>query len=220
MMFVDLDSEFQTRLPNEFFPMWGPVSTEEEIILTSGLAVEGSTEIFDKTDTIYFFQGRTELDPLLNELMYVVPPEIQRARMVSQMLLPDATVLQVGDFEFKDEPEEVLVGPEGGEIVEPPVPEDPEAQVAEDKPPDVITLIVEPQDAVTLNYLMLSGAEMTLALRATGDDSAFSTESATLQFVLDEYNITLPAKLPYGTEPRVDELSLPVLENDLEVPEE
>jgi pilus assembly protein CpaB len=221
MMFVDLDSEFQSRLPNEYFLTTGPLSTEELNFLTIGLGVEGEINAFDKADTIYFYQGRTELDPLLNELVYVTAGEIQRGRMVSQMLLTDAIVLQVGDFNYKDEPEEVAVaGEETAEVVEPPVPEEAGDVVLEEKPPDVITLIVNPQDAVTLNFLMIQGAPLTLALRATGDDSAFSTESATLQFVLDQYNITLPAKLPYGMEPRVDDLILPVLENDLEIPEE
>ena len=221
MMFVDLDSEYQTRLPNEFFPLLGPLSSEEMVLLTVGLAVEGDIEAFDKTDTAYFYQGKTELDPLLNELMYVTPQEVQRGRMVSQMVLTDATVLHVGDYDFKDKPEEVSVGEGAEELVEPPpVPEQGQEVIAEEKPPDLITLIVSPQDAVTLNYLMISGARMTLALRATGDDSDISTESATLQFVLDEYQITLPAKLPYGTEPRTDSLDLPVLENDELLPTE
>jgi hypothetical protein len=69
---------------------------------------------------------------------------------------------------------------------------------------------------------LFSGAELTLALRAADDDSITATESATMQYLLDEYNITMPAKLPYGTEPRVDDLELPILENDVveEVPQE
>jgi len=76
-------------------------------------------------------------------------------------------------------------------------------------PPDLITIIVTPQDAVTLNYLLYSGAELTLALRASGDDSVISTEAATLQFMLDVYSIPVPAKLPYGTTPRIEELVPP-----------
>ena len=78
--------------------------------------------------------------------------------------------------------------PVEGEVVTPEAP----------KPPDVITLVVNPQDAVTLNYLIFSGAQLTLALRGTGDDSIELTEAATLQFLLDQYNISVPAKLPYG----------------------
>jgi len=213
MLLIDIDSEYQTRLPNEFYPVIGPVTNEETNVLTLNL---GGSQ--DYLDSIYSFQGRTEMDPLLNELMYILPQERQRPRLVSQILLTDATVLRVGDFDFKDEAEEVTAGEGVGEAVEPPVPEG-EETVQVQAPPDVITLIVSPQDAVTLNYMMVSRVVMTLALRATGDDTVFSTESATLQFILDEYNITLPAKLPYSIEPRLDSLNLPVLRNDIPTPE-
>ena len=213
MMLIDIDSEYQTRLPNEFYPVIGPVTNEETNVLTLNLG--GSQEI---GDTVYSFQGRTEMDPLLNELMYILPQERQRPRLVSQILLADATVLRVGDFDLKDEPEEVPAGEGAEEAVEPPVPEG-EETVQVQVPPDVITLIVSPQDAVTLNYLMVSNVQMTLALRATGDDTVFSTESATLQFILDEYNITLPAKLPYSLEPRLGDPQLPTLRNDVPTPE-
>jgi len=214
MMFVDLDSEYQTRLPNEFAQIIGPISNEESNVLSFGL-VSGA-DVFEKADSIYNFQGRTELDPLLNELVYVIPPEVQRPRMVSQMLLQDAIVLQVGNFplESEDETPPTSIGDDAEltEVVPEPVPED---TLVEQKPPDVITLIVSPQDAVTLNYMMYSGAGLTLALRASGDNSVEATESATLQFILDTYDITLPAKLPYGLSPRTDKIVLPNLENDL-----
>ena len=84
------------------------------------------------------------------------------------------------------------------------------------KAPDLITLIVNPQDAVTLNYLIYSGtAQLTLALRASGDDSRVQTEVVTLQFLLDQYKIPVPVKLPYGLEPRLDKLVSPFLPNDV-----
>jgi len=217
MMFVDVDSEYQTRLPNEVLQVIGPISTEEMSLLSMGL-LKGE---------VVTFQGRTELDPLMNELVYVVPPEQQRGRLVSQTLLPNVMVLQVGNFQLEEE--EVTTPTTTTATEETPVEPVPEPQPAEGtpvtpevEPPDVITLIVDPQDAVTLNYLLFSGAELTLALRAADDDSITATESATMQFLLDEYNITMPAKLPYGTEPRVDDPELPVLENDavVEIPQE
>ncbi len=48
-----------------------------------------------------------------------------------------------------------------------------------------------------------------MVLRAPGDDQRIITEAGTLQFLLDQYNIPLPAKLPYGIEPRIDFLQLP-----------
>jgi len=81
-------------------------------------------------------------------------------------------------------------------------------------PPDVITLIVTPQDAVTLNYLIYSGAQLTLALRNPNDAAADGTEAVTLSYLLDQYNIPIPVKLPYGSQPAVDALVPPVLTND------
>jgi pilus assembly protein CpaB len=106
------------------------------------------------------------------------------------------------------------------------LPAPPEAEPADElatiekvAPPDIITLIVDPQSAVTINYLLYSGAELTLALRAAGDTTIVSTEATTLQFLLDVYNIPIPAKLPYSLTPRIDELQAPNLEGDQVVDE-
>ena len=74
--------------------------------------------------------------------------------------------------------------------------------------------MVTPQDAVTLNYLIYSGAELTLALRFPRDDIRIDTSPVTLQFLLEQYRIPVPVKLPYGTMPRLDVMQVPVLEND------
>jgi len=66
-----------------------------------------------------------------------------------------------------------------------------------------------------------AGAQLTLALRPSGDDTRVQTEATTLDFLLTQYNIPVPVKLPYGMEPRVDDLLPPVLPNDVDVtPEE
>jgi len=75
--------------------------------------------------------------------------------------------------------------------------------------PKIVTLIVTPQDAVTLNYLMYSGAQMTLALRGAGDEQRVKTDAVTLQYTMDSYSIPLPAKQPYGLQPAKTELTLP-----------
>jgi pilus assembly protein CpaB len=78
----------------------------------------------------------------------------------------------------------------------------------------VITLIVSPQDAVTLNYLIYGGAELTLVLRNPKDTETNGTEAVTLTYLLDQYNIPIPVKLPYGFEPAVEALVPPALPND------
>ncbi len=80
--------------------------------------------------------------------------------------------------------------------------------------PDVVTLIVSPQDAVTLQYMIYTNAQMMMAFRNPNDHSRLATEAATLQFLLSQYNIPVPAKLPYGLQPRIDALAAPVLPNE------
>lgn len=209
MLMIDLDTDFQSPLPNNVSGcVTGPGIPEEQSCLTaSGPG----------------FQGRTEVDPALGVPFYIVPADGQRPRMVSQSVLRNVTVLRVGDFPFAD--------PEGNmittaEAVATPEPDDatqqqqaqPAEQEQQQQPevrlPDVITLIVDPQDAVTLNYLVYSGAELTLALRAAGDDTVDPTEAVTLQFLLDEYNIPVPVKLPFGLQNDETELVAPTLPND------
>jgi pilus assembly protein CpaB len=168
--------------------------------------------------------GRTVIDPLLEQTLYAIPSESQRPRLVSQTLLQDAIVLGVGDFPLSNQVEEELPPtqelPQDGEI-----PEGAEysseyqtTEVAKPEPklPDLITLVVNPQDAVTLNYLVYAGSQLTLALRPSGDDTRVQTEATTMDFLLKQYNIPVPVKLPFGMEPRVDDLQPPQLVNDAE----
>ena len=42
---------------------------------------------------------------------------------------------------------------------------------------------------------------LTLALRSAGDTAQVETESVTLQYMFERFNIALPAKLNYGVGP-------------------
>jgi len=63
-------------------------------------------------------------------------------------------------------------------------------------------------DAVTLNYILLAqehlAARLSLVLRGTNDDSRENTLPVTLQFLLEQYQIPVPARLPYSLNPRID----------------
>jgi Flp pilus assembly protein CpaB len=197
LSFVDLDTDFQTILPNKTGLVIGPGSTENALPNLTA-QIQGSESPF----------GKAVQDETLGAPVYNQPSEQQRPRISSQTLLQDAVVLRLGDF-TETTPTAVPTPAAPGEAQP-----TPEATAVVTKQPDVVTLIVTPQDAVTLNYLMYSGAKLTLALRASGDDSRVETEAVTLQFLLDQYNIPVPVKLPYGTQPRVDQLALPTLTND------
>ena len=199
LLLLDIDTDFQTRLPNftASVAVPGPAGTNEQ----------GATGPTTATTTISSggigsTQGRTELDPVLNQAVYVVPSEAQRPRLISHTIVQDAMVLWVGDFPVDGkidttQPTPTPVPAEGGEAAPAP------AVVR----PDIITIVVSPQDAQTVKFLLDAGANLSMALRSAGDDQRIPTEAVTLQLVLDQYGIPYPAKLPYGLEPPV--LKLP-----------
>lgn len=169
------------------------------------------TVVFSGTEPLKIPQGEYILDPVSNQYLYVIQSEDQRPRQVSQTLISDAIVLWVGEFpEPGVDPSTVLqkTAPTATPIPADGTQEQTAAPV-EEPDADMITLVVSPQDAVTLNYLVLSGAKLNLALRSAGDTQKIETEAVTLQFIMDQYRIPLPSKLPYATEPRIDTLLYP-----------
>ncbi len=208
---VDLDPSFQSKLPNYTAKVTIPGPTGEDGAVTSA-----ASEVISGGATST--QGRGEVDSVLNQPIYALPSEAQRPRLVSQTLIYDATVLRVGDFNTEPVP---AASTDLAQPAPPPAQGEATPTPAPDKTkPDVITLIVDPQDAVTLNFLMLAKAQLNMVLRSAGDtpENAKVTEAVTLQFLMDRYKIPLPAKQPYGWEPRIDTLNYPQLTNDPPAP--
>ncbi len=187
-LFVDVDPSFQSIIPNLTATLTATGFPQNALpILTLGVGATGGP------------QGRLELDPSLQQPYYLVPSESQRPRTVCQTILQDVVVMKVGNF--------ALTSPAA------------QAQQQQQQPaavtaPDLVTLIVSPQDAVTLQYMIYTNAQIMMALRNPSDQSRLATEAATLQFLLSQYNIPVPAKLPYALQPRLDALSSPVLPNE------
>jgi len=180
-LFIDIDPSFQSKLPNQTANVTGTGLLPDALpVLTLGIAASGSS------------QGRLELDPSLQQPYYLIPSESQIPRMVCQMLLQDVVVMRVGDF--PSDPAATLT--------ESPAAVDPQAQpVAPNR--DIVTLIVSPQDSITLSYLMRTDADLSMTLRNPSDQLRQATEASTLQFLLSQYNIPVPAKLPYALEPYI-----------------
>lgn len=204
---VDIDEDFQTLLPN----------------LTSGVAPgigatapDGST--IPSTSSVAVVvgpttgsgQGRVTNDTVLNQAFYLVPSEQQRARLVSQSVIQNAMVLRVGEFK------KLEGGPAAPPTAAPAAPPDPNATAtppppptATPLPPDIITLVVSPQDAVVLDYVTRlaerypDAVKFTFTLRSAGDTTLAETQSVTLQYMFERYNISLPAKLNYGLDAKV-----------------
>ena len=212
LMFVDVDTAFQSALPNNAGAVIAAGWIEEiRYLLPMPIA-------YPDADNVAY--GRVETDPVFDGTFFVYPSESQRPRLVSQTLIQDVIVLQMGNFPQPGEEEgtptpvplDATATPQTGAGA-PPSRETP-TPTAPPPVPDVVTLIVSPQDAVTLNYLIFSGGQLTLALRHPQDENTFPTEAVTLQFLLDQYSIPIPVKLPYGLEPRVEDLLWPTLPGD------
>jgi Flp pilus assembly protein CpaB len=191
MLFVDVDPAFQTVLPNFTSVITGTGFLPDALPVLSVNIVTGENPSR---------QGRVELDPTLQQPLYAIPSEGQRPRLVCQMILQDVVVMNLGNFDIQTP---VAVDPNA-----PPV------QTQEPKP-DIITLMVSPQDSIALNYFVYSGAVISMTLRNPNDNSRIDAQSATLTSLLTQYNISLPSKLPYAQQPRVDILISPPLPNDV-----
>lgn len=194
MMLVDMDSEFQSKLPNL------------TAAITTGTIDNPSVVAFIKSMGAESALGRAGQDATFNppQNIYLVPSEPQRPRIVSQTVLQDVIVLHVGEFPLS----QTTVSAQT-QVTPTPAPGNQPAAAPEPSKPLMITLVVTPQDAVTLNYLMYSGVQMNLALRGASDEQRVKTDAVTLQYTMDTYNIPLPSKQPYGIEPAVTTLNLP-----------
>ncbi len=184
MLFVDVDEEFQSILPNNITL----VSIGEGGDIVPQQAIEGRLDV-----------------GLGGSPVIVGPSETQRPRLVTQRTVQSAWVLRVGDFPTEGPyigatptprpsptPAE---GPAGGDAERPPAAPTPKP------PPDIITLAVTPQDAVVLVWAVDARIPITLALRSATDISQVPTQPVTLQYVMSNFNISAPDALPYALEP-------------------
>ena len=177
LLVVELDEEFQAAVPNDFLCVQPPEGEECQ----RGV------------------MGRLEVLPN-GWVVSLTPRENQRPRLVTQLTVQDAIVLRVGDWPGEEEvPPRAEEQVEEGEPQEQPTPP-PRAAV------EPLTLVVTPQDAMVLKYAAEVGASIDLVLRSAGDTGQITTESVTLQYVFERFDIKLPPKLPYGVTPPLQSL--------------
>jgi len=218
-LFIDIDTDYQTRGPNHTGLVVAPGPPDPEtgepttIQLTAGvsnLGKEGNPDPETGQRPVPSVLpmgtfGRVEVDPVLGQAIYVNPSEDQRPRMVSQRLLQDATVLQIGEFPLAGQEQQQQAAAQGDQAAAGEEGEAPPVVV-----PELITLIMRPQDAVAMNYVLqaqkFAAVRLSLALRAANDSGRIDVLPVTLQFLLEQYQIPVPARLPYALGPRIDTL--------------
>ncbi len=213
MLIVDVDPDFQSILPNDLGIFVAPDGSLLGAVGGRNVEVERDTGKITISDPEPPPAGRLETEENSGQPIYVLPSEDQRPRMVTQRIITNATVLHVGLFPLEEEPP---VAQAPAEVVAPPPEGAPQQEVEPEQPafPDIVTLIVPPQDALTLNWALKAGLDLVLTLRGPQDTTVLQTESVTLQFLIDNYSITIPGKPAFGIVPRVDEPIRPKLPSE------
>jgi len=118
-------------------------------------------------------------------------------RLSSQLVLQDIEVLSVGDWRDPTPlPRFTPAAP--SELPTPTPPAAPGGTATPTAPrPNVVLLIVTPQQALILQWLRESDVILDLALRGATDRAPVDTSTVTLQYLFDNFNITLPPKLDF-----------------------
>ncbi len=118
-----------------------------------------------------------------------------KPRLLSQLTLQNLEVLHVGEWPF------------GGILPKTTPTLSPEQQVAQAQAaagtptatpprPDMIILLVDQQQALILQWLQQEGnIALNLVLRGAGDNAPVSTETVSYQYILTNFNITIPPKV-------------------------
>ena len=208
MLMVDLDEDFQTILPNSSMillgnntaPLTGYACQEVKASEKGLECINPEAPPFARVDT----------EETTGTQLYAKPSESQRPRLVTQRLVENATVLHVGSFTIPGAETQTGLGSDSAAAGAPPT----TPQAVTVRAPDIVTLIVTPQDALTINWAIKSGMDLVFTLRGPKDDTTTETTSVTLKYLMDNYAITVPSKLPYGLEPRLTSPINPVLPND------
>jgi pilus assembly protein CpaB len=208
MLIVDIDEDFQTLLPND------------QILL----AYDPETNTLTTTQ---YPSGRESIDediPFDEATVVEVPSEDRpRPRRGSQLMVDNALVLNVGEYDLVDLYQPIVVTPEpepeeaeepadgeggDGEETVGDVADDGEGDgAAEEEPdlpvirlPDMVIIAVPRQDALVLNFAIESGISIDVVLRSAFDDDLEDvvSDTVTLDYLLETYGFSEPPRIGVG----------------------
>jgi pilus assembly protein CpaB len=196
LLYVDLDEDFQTILPNT-----QRIIGENEGVLTFSQEIPyGRRETFSFSSLV----GTITLPVLVS------PSEERRPRLTTQITVQDALVVYTGNF-----PPDGRILRIGATPVPPPSADATPTPAAgaprgatplpptEIVRPSIVSLAVSPQEAVVLTYLLESQTPVTFLLRPARETGRVSTEPVTLDYIMNTYNIQVPARRPFGVQPAI-----------------
>jgi hypothetical protein len=67
------------------------------------------------------------------------------------------------------------------------------------------------QDALALNWAMIRGVDINLALRSPGDQTVFVTTSVSLPQIIDQGGLAIPEQSNFDLHPSMEDVEPPVL---------
>jgi Flp pilus assembly protein CpaB len=207
---VNIDPQFGTVLPNQI-----------ERVIQSAL-LNGEPFLFPAVSN-----GRLEFVPEINQVAAIVPSDIGLPgqdftqglpipKRVTQLTIQQARVLYVGTWVDPRELEQEQIaaqaaaaaqaGEEGSALPTPtPIPSRLE------RTPDVVILSMPSQDALALNWAMIRGVDVNLALRSPGDQTVFVTTSVSLPQIIDQGGLAIPEQSNFDLHPSMEDIEPPVL---------
>ena len=208
MRIVDIDPQFGTILPNNVAR-----------VINSAL-LNGDYFLFPEVK-----DGRLEFIPEINQVAAIYPndyglpgqdfvPGLPIPKRVTQLTIQQAEVLYVGTWEDPRELELEQIaaraaaqpGEDGAVPPTPtPIPSRLETQ------PDVVILSMSSQDALALNWAMIRGVDINLALRSPGDQTVFVTTSVSLPQIIDQGGLAIPEQSNFDLHPSMEDVDLPIL---------
>jgi Flp pilus assembly protein CpaB len=211
MRVVDTDPQFGTILPNNVAR-----------VINSAL-LNGQPFLFPEIK-----DGRLEFIPEINQVAAIYPsdigldgqdftPGLPIPKRVTQLTIQQAEVLYVGTWEDPRvlEQEQIAAraaaqpGEDGSVPPTPtPIPSRLEMQ------PDVVILSMSSQDALALNWAMIRGVDINLALRSPGDQTVFVTTSVSLPQIIDQGGLAIPEQSNFDLHPSMDDVNLPILPSE------
>lgn len=204
-LFADVEEDFQTLLPNT-----GVLLTDDPELIAAGFQTLEYTVGIEERGV---FGTTLLIQPNLE------PTNGQIPRRTTQLVVDNALVMRLGDWDLDDLDQPIVVTPiptatqppedevtpgAATEVTAAPTP------IPATPPPDVITLAMPRQDAIVLLHSLYEGASIDIALRSALDDDVTDivTDPVTLEYIINFYNVTPPEKLPVVLDPRASLLNL------------
>ena len=175
-IFVEIDEELETLLPNNATFLFAEEGTEGDVTLTQ-ITIDP--------------YGRFE-QLATGEIAHVAPSEAPRPIPVT-FVVQNAKVIQVGPWSPPEPPQLPTPTPEPDAEVTPSPAEITPTPVV----PDALVVALPPQQQLLLKYALERSADVDFVLRRAGDGQLFGVEQISTEYFLQRFNIDIPPRFPF-----------------------